>query len=104
MVVTIDVSNPVVMFDNYIVGMSVKLTVPVAYKMFQADGVVGTILEISDSDFYLDIDSRSFDVFVNNPGSIATQPASLAPAGSRNYQYNNDSRKVPFQSLNNQGN
>jgi len=104
MVVTVDVSNPVAMFNNYIVGMAVRLTVPVAYGMFQADGLVGTIIEISNFDFSLNLDSRSFDAFVDATDAFDTQPASLSPAGSRNYQYNNDSRKVPFQSLNNQGN
>lgn len=84
--------------------MAVKLTVPVAYGMFQADNLVGTITEILGSDLSLNIDSRKFDVFTNNPSAIDTQPASISPAGSRNYEYNNNSRKVPFQSLNNLGN
>ena len=104
MVVTVSAGSSSAFLNNYHVGMAVRFTVPIAYGMFQVDGMVGTITAISGSDFTVDIDSTTFDSFVNSPSSIDNQPASISPAGSRNYQYNNTSQKVPFQSYNNQGN
>ncbi len=71
--------------------------------MYQANGLVGTITAISGSDFTLDIDSSQFDTFTV-PSGNEEQPATISPAGSRNYQYNNTSKLVPFQALNNVGN
>ncbi len=103
MVVSVEVGNESMEANTYIPGMAVKLFVPISYKMFQANGLVGTILSIDGSDFTLDINSSLFDIFVI-PSGVAVTPASISPAGSRNYQYNNNSRLVPFQSLNNIGN
>ena len=102
MVVTVSV-QPLSEANTYIAGQAVRLTVPITYKMFQANGLIGTILSVNNNDLTLDIDSTNFDTF-SVPVGPTIQPASLAPAGSRNYQYNNDSRQVPFQSLNNIGN
>jgi hypothetical protein len=73
--------------------------------MFQANGLTGVILDIDPvgMTMNLNIDSTLFDTFVYSPNSADT-PASLAPAGSRNLQYNNSTDQVPFQSLNNRGN
>lgn len=91
--------------NTYIPGQAVRLTVPITWGMFQANGLVGVILSIDPigQTMSLNIDSTQFDAFVYNPTSVDT-PASLAPAGSRNLQYDNFTGKVPFQSLNNQGN
>jgi len=103
MVVTIDV-DPVSESNTYIAGQLVKLTVPITYKMFQADGLLGQILDVSGSDLTLDLDSRLFDPFII-PAAGKLQPASLAPSGSRNLPFNNvTSSVIPFQSLNNRGN
>lgn len=85
-------------------GQMVKLFVPINYGMFQADGLTGVILSVSGNDLTLDIDSRSFDIFAIPPSGNYLQPASLSPYGSRNLQYDNLTRRVPFQSLNNVGN
>ena len=92
--------------NTYIVGQLVKLIVPDTYGMFQADGLTGTILAIDGGViFTLDIDSSTFDVFsVPASGYGVQKPASLCLAGSRNLEFNNDTRLVPFQSLNNIGN
>ena len=71
--------------------------------MFQANNLVGTIIAINGSDFSLNIDSSQFDPFVIPAGDAAIG-ATVSPNGSRNYQYNNTSANVPFQSLNNIGN
>lgn len=103
MVITVEIGNSSTESNTYIAGMAVKLFVPISYKMFQADGLIGTITNISGSDFTLNINSSSFDAFVI-PSSGET-PASISPAGSRNLQYdNNNILSVPFKSLNNQGN
>lgn len=102
MVCTITV-DPVTESNTYIPGQVVRLFVPYTYGMFQANGLQGKILEVSGSNISLDIDSRLFDSFAV-PASNAEQPASMAPAGSRNLQYNNTTNDVAFQSLNNIGN
>lgn len=89
--------------NTYLVGMNVKLYVPITYGMFQANGLIGTILNLSGNVFTLNLDSTTFDTF-SIPISQVESPASLSPYGSRNLQYNNTTNEVPFQSLNNIGN
>ena len=89
--------------NTYIAGQLVSLFVPYVYGMFQANGLQGVIISNVGSNITLDIDSRNFDVF-SVPNGNTEQPASMAPAGSRNLQLNNLTRQVPFQSLNNIGN
>lgn len=103
MIVTIEV-NEVTESNSFIPGMVISLNVPITYKMFQANGLQGEILRVNGNDLYLDIDSRTFDVF-SIPLSGQLQPASLSPSGSRNLEYNNNTANfVPFHSLNNLGN
>ncbi|CAB4133760.1 hypothetical protein UFOVP264_8 [uncultured Caudovirales phage] len=104
MVITVAIGNPTTEANTYLVGMNVRLTVPRPYGMYQANGLVGTILAISGSDFTLSLNSSEFDPFVIPAGNVE-QPASIAPFGSKNLQYTNGtSQSVPFQSLNNIGN
>lgn len=104
MVVTVSIENPTTEANTYIVGMAVRLFVPRTYGMFQANNLTGTITAINGSNLTLNLDSSQFDPFVVPSGNVE-QPASIAPAGSRNYQYTNGSNlSVPFQSLNNIGN
>lgn len=103
MVITVSIENTTTEANTYIVGMAVRLFVPQTYKMFQANNLVGTIIAISGLNFTLNLDSSQFDAFVVPSGNVA-QPASIAPFGSRNLQYNNSTGQVPFQSLNNIGN
>jgi hypothetical protein len=104
MVITVQVQTPTTEANTYIVGMAVRLFIPKTYGMFQANNLVGTITDISGNDFTLDIDSSQFDPFVIPSGITTEQPATISPNGSRNYQYNNLSKPVAFQSLNNIGN
>lgn len=103
MVVGVAIQNPITEANTYIVGMAVRLFVPVTYKMYQANNLVGTITNILGNNFTLNLDSSLFDSFVVPSGNVE-QPATLAPFGSRNLQYNNQTDQVPFQSLNNIGN
>lgn len=100
MVVTVSANSD--QMNTYIVGMLVILTVPVTYKMIQANGLTGQIIAVGTDTLTLGIDSTLFDAFIV-PLS-GEQPASLAPAGSRNLQYSNTTAALPFQSFNNIGN
>ena len=103
MVITVQVGNSSTSVNNYIVGMSVKLFVPKSYGMYQANNLVGTIKEINGSDWTLNLDSTLFDSFIIPSGNVET-PASISPNGSRNLEYNNQTKNVPFKSFNNIGN
>ena len=88
--------------NTYVVNMVVTLTVPYTWGMWQANGLKGIIISVVDNVIKLAVDSTNFDAFSNpNDGTQAT----LAPSGSRNLTYNNNSAlSVPFRSLNNVGN
>ena len=103
MVISVAIGNPTTEANTYIVGMNVRLLVPRPYGMYQANGLVGTITVISGSDFTLTLDSSGFDPFVIPSGNVE-QPATIAPFGSRNVQFSNQTDQLPFQSLNNIGN
>lgn len=103
MVISVAIGNAATEANTYIVGMAIKLFVPQTYGMYQANNLVGTITAINGQNFTLNIDSSLFDAFVAPSGNVL-QPATIAPAGSRNLQYNNFTGDVPFQSLNNIGN
>lgn len=105
MVVTATLANtaPNPRVNTYRVGMNVKLYVPRTYGMYQANGLVGTILSLSGNVFTLSLDSTLFDTF-SIPVTQVESPASLSPFGSRNLEYDNTTDLVPFQSLNNIGN
>jgi hypothetical protein len=89
--------------NTYLVGQLVRLTIPRTWGMFQANGLTGKIVQIGSSIMFLNIDSSLFDAFIYAPNSNET-PASLAPAGSQNVEFNNTTLNLPFQSLNNIGN
>lgn len=101
--VTLDNTDPNPRVITYQEGMTVKIYVPKSFGMFQANGLIGRIREINGNVFNLDIDSSQFDPFVV-PANPIGSPPSLSPAGSRNLEYDNTTRQVPFQSLNNIGN
>lgn len=100
-VVTVSV-NDITESNTYIAGQLVKLNVPYSYGMFQANGLVGQIVAVSGNDISVDIDARNFDTFV--VPSTPPTPASIAPAGSRNLEFSNNTGQIAFQSLNDKGN
>lgn len=101
-VATVEV-NESTQANTYIQGQSIKLNVPITYGMFQANGIVVTILYVNSNIITLNLDSTQFDIFSIPTGSNY-QVATISPNGSRNLVINNDSSQVPFQSLNNIGN
>ena len=88
--------------NTYQPGMLVKLFVPRTWGMYQADNTVVKILTVGATTMTVNIDSTQFDTFVDGSSSAET-PASLAPFGSSNVQYDNTTN-VAFKSLNNIGN
>jgi len=102
MVITATV-NSVTASNTYFPGQLIRLLIPPAYGMQQADGLTGKILSINGLDFNVDIDSTYFDSFSVPSGNVE-KPASFSPAGSRNLEFNNSTNSVPFKSLNNIGN
>jgi hypothetical protein len=102
MVITV-VVNSTTESMSYIPGQIIKLNIPFSYGMQQANGMTVEITAINSLNISVNVDSTNFDVFAI-PSSTAQQPASIAPAGSRNLQYNNSTNAVGFQALNNIGN
>lgn len=91
-------------YNTYLVGQLVHLTVPESYGMYQADQLTGQILSINGLDFTVSIDAQTFSSFVVPP-VYQQRPASLSPAGSRNLEMNNFTVNIePFKSLGNFGN
>jgi len=104
MIVSVEIGDSTTEANTYIPGMQVRLQVPQSYRMFQANNLIGTITAVNGSDFTIDRSSSLFDAFVVPSGNVE-QPATLAPYGSRNLEYNNsNSNIVPFKALNNIGN
>lgn len=102
MVVTV-VVNAITEANTFQQGQLVRLTVPITYGMFQANGLIGQVISNISNVITLDLDSTRFDIFTVPSGVVLT-PASLAPNGARNLTIDNTTRLVPFQSLNNRGN
>lgn len=103
MIVSVAIGNASTEANTYIIGMAIRLFVPITYGMYQANNLIGTITKINGLNLTLNLDSSLFDPFVVPSGNVE-QPATIAPNGSRNLQYNNGTDLVPFQSLNNIGN
>jgi len=89
--------------NTYISGQLVRFSIPSSYGMFQLNGLTGKILNIIGLVFYIDIDSTNFDVFTL-PAPFQEQPATFAPAGSRNLTFDNTTTFEAFQSGTNTGN
>jgi hypothetical protein len=104
MVVTTTLVNtaPNPRVNTYQIGMNARLYVPKPFGMYQANGLVGTIIAVNGNDLTLALDSSLFDAF-SVPVTIVESPASIAPAGSRNVEYGN-STNIAFHNLNNIGN
>lgn len=98
-------ADPVTASIVYHPKQMVRFFIPFEYGMQQLHGKIGKILSIDgmdDTEFYFDIDSRNFDPFAIPAGNVT--PAVFSPYGSNNLQFNNTTNRVPFQSLNDEGN
>lgn len=100
MIITTSMNNDQV--NTYIPGQNIKLIIPVTWGMWQANQLTTQIIAVNDNQFSVNVNSINFDPFSNpNDGS---GPASLAPSGSKNLQFSNNTNQIGFQSLDNIGN
>lgn len=96
-------NDPVTAVNTYQSGQLVYFNVPRNYGMYQLNMQTGQIINVNGNTLTINIDSSMYDPFVV-PSITAEQPASIAPAGSRNIQFSNFTNNIPFQSLNDRGN
>ena len=75
---------------GYLPGMSVRLSVPAAFGMTQADGLLVNITAIALGSFTVNLDTTAFSAFVF-PGAAAVPftPASCQPVGEETDQFSN---------------
>ncbi len=71
---------------QYESGLIVRLDLPPATGMQQADGVTGTITVIDATSFSMPIDTRRFDIFAlpESPGPFDNTCAQVVPIGEVN--------------------
>lgn len=74
--------------NGYESGLIVRLDLPPAVGMQQANGLTGTISVIDDVTFSINIDTRSFDVFAIpvSPGPFDNTCAQVVPIGEIAFQ------------------
>jgi hypothetical protein len=101
MVITVKMNSDQV--NTYIPGQLIKLYVPQTFGMFQANGLTALILEANMPQLTVRINALNFDAFTI-PSNGLLGPATIAPSGSKNLQFNNLTTQIAFQSLNNIGN
>lgn len=72
--------------NQYQTGLIVRLDLPPAVGMQQANGLTGTITVLSDTTFSIPIDTTSFDVFEipPSPGPFDNTCAQVVPIGEDN--------------------
>jgi|SRR5579859_554775 len=75
---------------GYVPGMSVRLSVPAAFGMTQADGLLVNITAVTLGTFTVNLDTTAFTAFVF-PGAAAVPftPASCQPVGEETDQFSN---------------
>ena len=86
----------VTIYNRYIVGQLLHLSVPSSYGMIQANQLVAQITSINGLSFTTNIDSTQFNPFVT-PSTFQVQPATATSYGSRNTL---NYTTLPFHALN----
>jgi len=81
---------------QYETGLIVRLDLPPAVGMQQADGATGTITVIDDTSFFIDIDTTYFDIFSIpvSPGPFDNTCAQVVPIGEVNESLDQATRNV----------
>lgn len=81
---------------QYESGLIVRLDLPPAVGMQQANGSVGTIEVIDDTSFFIDIDTTLFDLFTipPSPGPFDNTCAQVVPIGEVNEQLDQATRNI----------
>ena len=72
--------------NQYKTGLIVRLDLPPAVGMQQANGLTGTITVIDATSFTIDIDTTNFDIFsiLGSPGPFDNTCAQVIPIGEIN--------------------
>ncbi len=81
---------------QYLDGLIVRLDIPVADGMQQADGLIGTITVASPTTFFINIDTRLFEPFAipGSPPPYVNICAQVVPVGEINEILYNSTRNV----------
>lgn len=104
-IISVTNTNPMIVTVNtpntWVAGQVARFSIPYSYGMTQLNGLSGEISHVDPTNliFSVGINSIQFDVFKIPTGG--EQPATMAPAGSRNL-YNINT--VPFHSEGDFGN
>lgn len=100
LIASITNSNPAIVTTTfahqYETGLIVRIDLPPAVGMQQADGASGTIQVIDDESFFIDIDTRFYDVFSipESPGPFDNTCAQVVPIGEVNESIRQATRNV----------
>lgn len=71
---------------TFVVGQSVKFIIPISCQMIQLNGKIGTILDVSDDTFTVDINTIGFNTFVPSEEEDY-EIAQILPIGDVNFGY-----------------
>lgn len=75
---------------GYVAGMSVRLSVPAAFGMTQADGLLVNITAVTAGTFTVNLDTTAFTAFVfPAAAAVPFTPASCVPVGEETDQFSN---------------
>jgi hypothetical protein len=67
---------------GYTIGQEVRFSVPAAFGMVEIDGLSGTIVNVTDNSFFVNIDSSTFTPFVfPTAAGVPFTPAEVIPFG-----------------------
>jgi hypothetical protein len=89
---------------QYKTGLIVRLDLPLAVGMYQANGMQGVIAVVDATSFYISINTTTFDLFAIPPDPTPPSPpdhinrcAQVVPVGEVNEQLDQATRNVlPF--------
>lgn len=102
-VITVEIANTSTEANTYQSGQLIRITIPFPFGMQQMANKTAQIVGVNGLDISVDVDSTNFDPFVI-PSSTGEASPTIAPSGSRNVEFNNNTGEIPFKSLNNVGN
>jgi|ERR1044072_58939 hypothetical protein len=100
LIASITKSNPAIVTTTfahqYETGLIVRLDLPPAVGMQQANGSSGTITVIDDTSFSIDIDTTYFDTFEipGSPGPFDNTCAQVVPIGEVNESLEQATRNI----------
>lgn len=102
-VIAVEIADPSTELNTYESGQLIRVNIPKPYGMQQMANKTVQVISNDGINISVNIDSTQFDPFAI-PSTTGEAPPTIAPSGSRNVQYDNTTRLVPFQSASNRGN